>query len=81
MCVQHNVVARSRNQCCGGNTVVRSFRIVEPLVTVNYIGILNVAQQRFYGKFTASAGTQKRIRSSCKISDFKQIWNFSTDFS
>jgi hypothetical protein len=44
MYVDHKIVTRSRD------TTVNSECVVVSHVTVNYIKILSVAQQRFYGK-------------------------------
>jgi hypothetical protein len=44
MYVEHNIVARSRNNCCHGNAIMRSIFIVVDLhVAVNYIKLLSVA--------------------------------------
>ena len=54
--VQRNIVARSHNRCCSSKaTKHSSVHVVELNVTVNYIQMLSVAQQCFYGKFVSPA--------------------------
>jgi hypothetical protein len=50
MYVQRNIVARSHNHQCSGNTRHSVCVCVELYVTVKCIKILSVAQQCFYGK-------------------------------
>jgi hypothetical protein len=81
MCVQRNVVARSRNHCCNRNTAMRSVCFVELHITVNnmkYWGLHKNVLWRFY--VTAdNYETYLGIHAKCPtfLSDFSQVLSFS----
>jgi hypothetical protein len=52
--MRRNMMAPSRDHCCCGNTTMHYVCLVEVHVAVNYIKILSVAHQCFYGKFFTS---------------------------
>jgi hypothetical protein len=54
-------MARFRNHCCSGNTTLHYVCVVELHVTVNYIKILSVASQCFYGKIYVASGNKTYV--------------------
>jgi hypothetical protein len=55
MYVERNMVARSLNQCSSGKATRHYVCVLGVHVTVNYMEILSVAQQCFYGTFMSPA--------------------------
>jgi hypothetical protein len=55
---------------------------VETHVTVNKINILGVQQECFYGELKSPTTTHTGLHVRCPtfLSDFNQIWSFSTHF-
>ena len=58
-CTSNITLSRSRNHSCSANTITHSLCLVELHAIFNYLEILHVAKQRFYGKFM-SPGIIKR---------------------
>jgi len=76
----HNIVARSRSQCCTGNAVMCSVCDVELHVSVNNIKMSSIAQHCLCGEFRFGRNnvTYFDLHVSCPIflSDWNKICNF-----
>jgi len=66
--VTGNIAGSSLTNYCSGKTTMHSLCNVELRVAANYIRIICVAQQCFYGKFILTV-TMERSKSSCKVAD------------